>query len=427
MTRLGAWFGLAAALSACGGGGADAGIPAPTAPAINSQPSNQSAVAGNSVTFSVAASGDAPLTYQWQRNGSDIPGATSTTFATGALLLPDQGAVFSAKVSNAVGTMASNGAVVSVDPTATISLVAGSVTMSPATVTANFGTEYGSATSARFGPITGLTVDAVGNVFVASNGIRRISVAGQVSTLITERVDALAYGGDTLFVLADLEPDRAFDSVKRWLSIKTISPTGVATFFAPAFASLPSISVDGAGGVIVEKVVVLQRVSRAGVASNVTPPELYRSFYGLATGPDGTVYFATSGDTANAFNPKPVIKKVFMAGPEEVLAGGRAAGAADGVGAEATFNFISTGLPHVRSAMAMAVDSDSNVFIAEPVGIRRITKAGVVTTLTGRPGMMAGIGVGDLADRVINASALATSGKTIYFAYQSAVFKLELR
>ena len=77
--------------------------------------------------------------------------------------------------------------------------------------------------------------------------------------------------------------------------------------------------------------------------------------------------------------------------------------------------------------MAMAVDSDSNVFISEPVGIRRITKAGVVTTLTGRPGMMAGIGVGDLADSVIDASALATSGKTIYFAYQSAVFKLVLR
>ena len=117
-----------------------------------------------------------------------------------------------------------------------------------------------------------------------------------------------------------------------------------------------------------------------------------------------------------------------MAGPEEVLAGGRAAGTADGIGAEATFNFLPTGLPLVRSAMPMAVDSDSNVFISEErVGIRRITRGGMVTTLTGRPGMMAGVGVADLADRVIEASALATSGKTIYFAYKSAVFKLELR
>lgn len=419
--------GFAALLVSCGGG-ADAGRPTPAAPAIISQPSNQSTVAGSSLTFSVTASGDAPLAYQWQRNGSDIPGATSTTFATGALLLPDQGTVYSAKVSNGGGTVASVEAAVSVSPTATISLVAGSVTISSGTVTFNLGNEDGPARSARFGPITGLAVDPAGNVFVASNGIRRISAAGQVSTLTTEQVGALGYGNDTLFALADLEPIRYyFDNIKNWRSIKTISPTGVAQLFAPAQSSLPSISVDGAGDVIVEKGKVIQRVSRAGVASNVTPPELNRYFFGLATGPDRTVYFATDAGTTTAYNLPPVIKKVFMAGPEEVLAGGRAAGTADGVGAEATFNFIPTGFPLIRSAMAMAVDSDNNVFISESIGIRRITKAGVVTTLTGRPGMMAGVGVGDLADRVIDASALATSGKTIYFAYQSAVFKLELR
>ena len=47
-----------------------------TAPTITSQPSSRSVAPGASVTFSVRASGPAPLRYQWQRNGANISGAT---------------------------------------------------------------------------------------------------------------------------------------------------------------------------------------------------------------------------------------------------------------------------------------------------------------------------------------------------------------
>jgi len=56
-----------------------------------------------------------------------------------------------------------------------------------------------------------------------------------------------------------------------------------------------------------------------------------------------------------------------------------------------------------------------------------VSKDGVVTTLTGRPGLLLGKGIGDLADKPIITGALALRGdKTLYFEYSGAVFKLEL-
>jgi acetyl esterase/lipase len=49
-------------------------------PAILTQPVAQTAIIGNSVTFSVAASGSSTPTYQWRKNGSSISGATGASY-----------------------------------------------------------------------------------------------------------------------------------------------------------------------------------------------------------------------------------------------------------------------------------------------------------------------------------------------------------
>src|SRR5207245_4038912 len=56
----------------------------PTAPAITSQPGNQTVTAGQTATFTVVASGSAPLAYQWQKNGANIAGATAASYTTPA-------------------------------------------------------------------------------------------------------------------------------------------------------------------------------------------------------------------------------------------------------------------------------------------------------------------------------------------------------
>ncbi len=87
----------------------------PAPPVITGQPQSRAVGAGASVTFGVAASGFAPMLYQWQRNGSDIPGATSASYAlVGASVAADHGAQFTCTVSNYGGTATSGTATLSV-------------------------------------------------------------------------------------------------------------------------------------------------------------------------------------------------------------------------------------------------------------------------------------------------------------------------
>jgi Domain of unknown function (DUF4082)/Concanavalin A-like lectin/glucanases superfamily/Domain of unknown function (DUF4091)/Abnormal spindle-like microcephaly-assoc'd, ASPM-SPD-2-Hydin len=81
-----------------------------TAPSITTQPVGQSVTAGQSATFSIAATGTAPLACQWQKNGGSIAGATSFTYTTPPATASDNGAQFSAVISNAAGTVSSNSA-----------------------------------------------------------------------------------------------------------------------------------------------------------------------------------------------------------------------------------------------------------------------------------------------------------------------------
>jgi glucose/arabinose dehydrogenase len=84
------------------------------APTITSHPSNVTVAAGQSASFTVAASGTAPLQYQWQRNGQVITSATSSTFTIASTTAADNGAVFRATVSNAAGSVLSNAATLTV-------------------------------------------------------------------------------------------------------------------------------------------------------------------------------------------------------------------------------------------------------------------------------------------------------------------------
>src|SRR6266478_3865926 len=55
---------------------------APVPPTITTQPTSQTVTAGQTASFSVVASGTAPLSYQWQKNSVAIAGATSSSYAT---------------------------------------------------------------------------------------------------------------------------------------------------------------------------------------------------------------------------------------------------------------------------------------------------------------------------------------------------------
>jgi hypothetical protein len=105
------------------------------APAITNQPASQTITAGQTATFSVTASGTAPLGYQWQKNGAAISGATSSSYTTPAETTSDNGAQFAVVVSNSAGTATSNSAVLTVNPAP----VAPSITTQPSSKTITAG------------------------------------------------------------------------------------------------------------------------------------------------------------------------------------------------------------------------------------------------------------------------------------------------
>jgi glucose/arabinose dehydrogenase len=83
------------------------------APAITSHPASATITEGQPVTFSVSASGSQPLSYQWQKNGSNISGANNASY-TIASVLPSDAGQYRVVVSNSAGSATSNAATLSV-------------------------------------------------------------------------------------------------------------------------------------------------------------------------------------------------------------------------------------------------------------------------------------------------------------------------
>ncbi len=80
---------------------------------ITRQPQSQSAVIPSAVALSVQATGSAPLSYRWRKDGVDIPGATSSSFVITAALADDAGS-YTVVVSNAAGSVTSSSATLTV-------------------------------------------------------------------------------------------------------------------------------------------------------------------------------------------------------------------------------------------------------------------------------------------------------------------------
>src|SRR3989475_48588 len=76
-----------------GGAGTDVAltVTACTSPSITVQPSGAAKTVGDSVTFSVTATGTAPLSYQWRKGGGNITGATSSSYTIAAVVVSDAG------------------------------------------------------------------------------------------------------------------------------------------------------------------------------------------------------------------------------------------------------------------------------------------------------------------------------------------------
>ncbi len=109
--------------------------PSGSVPTITTQPASQSSTAGSTVTFSVVASGPAPLTYQWYFDGAAISGATDSSLTLPGITSANAGS-YDVVVTDADGPVTSSKATLTVTST---SSTAPSITTQPVSQTAAVG------------------------------------------------------------------------------------------------------------------------------------------------------------------------------------------------------------------------------------------------------------------------------------------------
>ncbi|HUG11881.1 MAG TPA: immunoglobulin domain-containing protein [Opitutaceae bacterium] len=88
--------------------------PAPGSPEITKHPASQTVNTGQPASFTVNATGTAPLSYQWKKGGVDISGVTSATYNVASAATGDAGS-YTVVVSNLAGSVTSNAATLTVN------------------------------------------------------------------------------------------------------------------------------------------------------------------------------------------------------------------------------------------------------------------------------------------------------------------------
>ena len=150
--------------------------PAAVAPSITTQPANQTVTAGQTASFTVTASGTTPLSYQWQKNGANISGATSSSYTTPPTTSADNGAQFTVVVSNTAGSITSNVATLTVNPASPPFghvLIVVEENHSYSSVIGNSSMPYLNSLAAQYGLATQYyanTHPSIGNYFMLTTG-----------------------------------------------------------------------------------------------------------------------------------------------------------------------------------------------------------------------------------------------------------------
>jgi HYDIN/CFA65/VesB-like, Ig-like domain/Immunoglobulin I-set domain len=158
--------------------------PTVTPPSITAQPASVTVLAGQKASFSVGVTGTTPLACQWYKNGAAIGGATSFVYTTSATATSDNGAQFTAVVSNSAGSATSGAALLTVNSpivllnSSSTNLVFGNVNVSSSSSQSVLLTNAGNSS------VTISNVSVAGGGFNAGGGLSgAILSPGQTATL----------------------------------------------------------------------------------------------------------------------------------------------------------------------------------------------------------------------------------------------------
>ena len=294
---------------------------------------------------------------------------------------------------------------------------------------AGYGIVDGTGSAAQFWHPGGVAVDSAGNVYVAdarNNTIRKVTPAGAVTTLAglagtvgsADGTGSAARFANPVGVAVD-SAGNVYVADSGNSTIRKVTPAGIVTTLAglagvqgsldgtgsnARFNSPDGVAVDSVGNVYVADTrnYTIRKVTPAGVVTTLAGPAEFYFPEGVAVDSSGNVYVA---DTHNL-----TICKVTPAGVVTTLAGlAGYTGSTDGTGSSARFYF-----PY-----GVAVDYGSNVYVTDTYNdtVRKVTPAGVVTTLAGLAGIAGSAdGTGSAARFSLPQGVAVDSAGNVYVA-----------
>jgi len=251
----------------------------------------------------------------------------------------------------------------------------------------------GSFAQARFSAPAGITSDAAGNLYVADSGnhsIRKLA-GGQVTTLagspgvrtVIDGTGTAAGFNSPQGITVDAQGNVFVADTNHYV-IRKITPQGVTTTFAGANNQFGDV--DATGG-----------AARFGYPQD------------LVADTAGNLY-VTDGNNDS-------IRKITPAGVVTTLAGGSGSGTSDGTGAAATF----------REPAGIAIDGAGNLYVGDSGLIRKVTPAGVVTTLAGggpdQLGLTDGQGAAARFERYLTSLAVDADGNVYAADHDNGVVR----
>jgi kumamolisin len=424
------------------------------------QPISQTITPNQNTTVTVTASGT-PVSYQWQvmpmgstswSNLSDAghySGSATTTLSISGVTSALSGNQYQCIVTYSGGLTAASGpSALVVDSPLVISTLAGKANTT--------GLVNATGTAAEFSYPSGVTLDNSGNLYIAdfdNNVIREVTPSGVVTTpygstrgragttngtensarfngpnsIAADNVNKLLYVADTNNNLIR-KITTSTQAVSTFASGFT-GPNGVINFNSPN-----GVAVDSSGNVYVADTnnEAIEKITPAGVVSVIAgtvgtagyingdgvTQALFNTPLSLAVDASGNVYVADFGNN--------IVRMITPAGVVSTYAGQAGiASHADGPALQAIFN----------APTGVAVDSSGNVYVTDalvpPIGstaagndlIRRITPAGVVSTIAGQAGVTGSTnGTGTAAQfysvqaAVVNGNSGQSTSGYIYFA-----------